>query len=112
MRTTRAAKLVALAMCGLVSPACNSKVAVVCDKLDGCGLMERSYDECVDVVETAYEDDRIEDEALSKCVDCLSFNFCSAIEDGICGDVSGELTGEPGVCGEVVEQIREFYGGG
>jgi hypothetical protein len=41
----------------------------------------------------------------------LSFNFCSAIEDGICGDVSGELDGEPGVCGEVIEQIQEFYGG-
>jgi hypothetical protein len=112
MRTTRARTLVTLALCGLLLPACHSKVAVVCDKLDGCNLMERSYDECVDVVETAFEDDRVGDEALSKCVDCLSFNFCSAIEDGACGDVTGELDGEPGVCGDVIKQIREFYGGG
>lgn len=112
MRTTRAAKLATLAICGLVFSGCSSKVAVVCDKLDGCNLMERSYDECVDVVETAFEDDRIEDEALSKCVDCLSFNFCSAIESGACGDVTGEPSGEPGVCGDIVKQIQEFYGDG
>jgi hypothetical protein len=111
MRTTKTATLLLLATMGLFASSCSSKVAVVCDKLDGCGLMERSYDECVDVVETAFEDDRIGDEALSKCVDCLSFNFCSAIEDGECGDVTGELDGDPGVCGDVLVQIREFYGG-
>lgn len=111
MRTTRAAKLLLLALAAIGLPTCSSKVAVVCDKLDGCGLMERSYDECVDVVETAFEDDQIEDEDLSKCVDCLSFNFCSAIEDGACGDLSAEATGKPGVCGDVVRQIREYYGG-
>ena len=112
MRTTRAATLLLLATTGLFASNCSSKVAVVCDKLEGCGLIERSYDECVDVIETAFEDDRIEDEALSKCVDCLSFNFCSAIEGGACGDVSEESSGDPGVCGEVVEQMRELYGDG
>ena len=112
MRTTRTATLLLLSTTGLLLSNCSSKVAVVCDKLEGCGLIERSYDECIDVVETAFEDDRIEDEALSKCVDCLSFNFCSAIEDGVCGDVSGEANEEPGVCGDVVKQIREFYGDG
>ena len=112
MRTTRAATLVLLATVGVSVSTCSSKVAVVCDKLEGCGLIERDYDECVDVVETAFADDRIEDEALSKCVDCLSFNFCSAIEDGACGDLSKEGKGDPGVCGEVVRQIREYYGGG
>jgi hypothetical protein len=111
MRTTRAAKLLLLALAAIGLPTCSSKVAVVCDKLEGCGLIERTYDECVDVVETAFEDDLIEDEALSKCVDCLSFNFCSAIEDGACGDMSEEPSGDPGVCGEVVQQIREYYGG-
>jgi hypothetical protein len=109
---TRAAKLLFIALAALGLPTCHSKVAVVCDKLDGCGLIERSYEECVDVVETAFEDDRIEDEALAKCVDCLSFNFCSAIEDGACGDMSEKATGDPGMCGDVVRQIREFYGGG
>jgi hypothetical protein len=109
---TRAAKLLFIALAALGLPTCHSKVAVVCDKLDGCGLIERSYEECVDVVETAFEDDRIEDEALAKCVDCLSFNFCSAIEDGACGDRSEKATGDPGMCGDVVRQIREFYGGG
>lgn len=112
MRTTRAATLVLLATAGFFVSNCSSKVAVVCDKLEGCGLIERSYDECVDVVETAFEDDRIEDEALTKCVDCLSFNFCSAIEDGACGDVSEEPSGDPGVCGEVITQLRELYGDG
>ena len=111
MRKTRAAKLLFIAVVGIGLPRCHSKVAVVCDKLEGCGLIERSYDECVDAVETAFEDDRIEDEALAKCVDCLSFNFCSAIEDGACGDISRNATGEPLVCGEVVQQMRELYGG-
>jgi hypothetical protein len=111
MRTTRAATLLLFALAAPGLPACSSKVAVVCAKLDGCGLIERSYDECVDVVETAFEDDRIEDEDLAKCVDCLSFNFCSAIENGACGDMSDAATGEPGVCGDVVRQIREYYGG-
>ncbi len=111
MRATRAATLLVFAVVATGVTNCSSKVAVVCDKLDGCGLMERTYEECVDVVETAYGDDRIEDQALSKCVDCLSFNFCSAIEDGACGDVSNKGGGDPGVCGEVVRQIREFYGG-
>jgi|SRR6186713_2970071 len=111
MRTTRAARLLLIAIFGLGLTACHSKVAVVCDKLDGCGLIERSYDECVDVIETAFEDDRIEDEQLAQCVDCLSFNFCSAIEDDACGDLSEKPTGDPGVCGEVVQQIREYYGG-
>ncbi len=108
---TRAANFLLLAVAAVVLPTCHSKVAVVCDKLHGCGLMERSYDECVDVVETAFEDDRIDDEALVKCDDCLSFNFCSAIAKGACGDLSAEGTGDPGVCGDVVREIREFYGG-
>jgi hypothetical protein len=112
MRTTRAATLLLLAVVGVGVSNCSSKVAVVCDKLEGCGLIERTYAECVDVVETAFADDRIEDEALSKCVDCLSFNFCSAIEDGACGDLSKKGEGEPGVCGDVVRQIREYYGDG
>jgi hypothetical protein len=100
-----------LALCAVSLAACHSKVAVVCDKLEGCGLIKRNYDECIDVVETAFEDDRIDDEQLTKCVDCMSFNFCSAIQDGACGDVSPEGGGDPGKCGEVVGQIREFYGG-
>jgi hypothetical protein len=112
MRATRAATLLLLAVVATGVANCSSKVAVVCDKLEGCDLIERTYEECVDVVETAFEDDRIEDEALSKCVDCLSFNFCSAIEDGACGDLSKNGKGDPGVCGDVVRQIREFYGGG
>ena len=111
MRTTRAAKLLLIAIFGLALPACHSKVAVVCDKLDGCGLIKRSYEECVDIVETAFSDDRIDDKELSMCVDCLSFNFCSAIEDGACGDMSENGKGEPGECGDVVRQIREYYGG-
>jgi hypothetical protein len=105
---TRAAHLLLLAVAAIVLPTCHSKVAVVCDKLEGCGLIERSYDECVDAVETAYEDDRIEDKALAKCVDCLSFQFCSAIQNGACGDISEEPTGDPGVCGDVVRQLREY----
>jgi hypothetical protein len=106
---TRAAHSLLLALAAIVLPTCHSKVAVVCDKLDGCGLIQRSYDECVDVVETAYEDNRIEDKAIAKCVDCLSFNFCSAIQNGACGDISGEASEDPGLCGDVVRQIREFY---
>lgn len=111
MGMTRAATFLLLVLCAVALPSCHSKVAVVCDKLDGCGLMKRSYDQCVDIVETAFEDDRINDEQLTKCVDCLSFNFCSAIQNDACGDVSPEGTGDPGKCGEVVKQIREFYGG-
>src|SRR6187399_1588019 len=111
MRTTRAATLLLLAAAAMALPTCHSKVAVVCDKLQGCGLIERTYSECVDVVETAFQDERIDDEELAKCVDCLSFNFCSAISDGVCGDVSRPPTGDPGKCGAVVQQIREFYGG-
>jgi hypothetical protein len=109
MRKTRIATLLLLALAGIGLPGCHSKLAVVCDKLDGCGLMQRSYDECVDIVETAFDDDRIDDEQLAKCVDCLSFNFCSAIADGACGDLSQAGTGDPGKCGEVLKQIREFY---
>ena len=111
MRTTRALTLLLLVAVATGLTMCHSKVAVVCDKLDGCGLMKRSYEECVDVVETAFSDDRIDDKELSKCVDCLSFNFCSAIEDGACGDISENGDGEPGECGDVVRQIREYYGG-
>jgi len=111
MGTTRAAKFLLLALCAAALPSCHSKVAVVCDKLDGCGLLKRSYDQCVDIVETAFEDDRINDEQLTKCVDCVSFNFCSALQKGVCGDVSPKGSGAPGKCGEVVRQIREFYGG-
>ena len=112
MRTTRAANFLLLTLSAIALPTCHSKVAVVCDKLDGCGLIKRSYDQCVDVVETAFQDDRIDEKQLAKCVDCLSFNFCSAISDGVCGDVSKQPTGDPGKCGQVVQQIREFYGGG
>jgi len=112
MGMTRAARLILLALGAIALPACHSKVAVVCDKLDGCGLIKRSYAECVDVVETAFQDDRINDEQLAKCVDCLSFNFCSAIQNEVCGDISENGGGDPGQCGEVVRQIREFYGGG
>lgn len=111
MRTKRALSLLLLFAVATGVANCSSKVAVVCDKLDGCGLMKRDYDECVDVVETAFADDRIDDKELSKCVDCLSFNFCSAIEDGACGDLDYDGKGEPGECGEIVRQIREFYGG-
>jgi hypothetical protein len=111
MGTTRAAKFLLLALCALALPGCHSKVAVVCDKLDGCGLIKRNYDQCVDIVETAFEDDRINGEELTKCVDCLSFNFCSAIRNEACGDVSAQGTGDPGKCGAVVRQLREFYGG-
>lgn len=90
---------------------CHSKVAVVCDKLEGCGLIRRSYDECVDIVETAYEEDRIDNEALTLCVDCLSFNFCDAIVGGACGDTSDQATGAPGQCGGIVQQLRDLYGG-
>jgi hypothetical protein len=104
-----------LTLWGVGLMACHSKVAVVCDKLEGCGLIRRSYDECVDVVETAYEEDRIDDAALALCVDCLSFNFCDAIVGGACGDTSDSATGDPGKnpgqCGEVVQQLRELYGG-
>jgi len=109
---TRAAKLLLIAVAGIGLTTCHSKVAVVCDKLHGCGLIKRTYDQCVDVVETAFEDNRIEDEELAKCVDCLSFNFCSAIQKGACGDISEKPTGDPGLCGNVVREIREFYGGG
>jgi hypothetical protein len=105
---TRAAHSLLLAVAAIVLPTCHSKVAVVCDKLEGCGLIERSYEECVDAVETGYEDDRIEDKALAKCVDCLSFQFCSAIQNGACGDLSEEASGEPGVCGDVVRLLREY----
>jgi hypothetical protein len=98
-------------LCGLALTGCHSKVAVVCDKLEGCGLIQRSYDECVDIVETAYEEDRIDDAALTLCVDCLSFNFCDAIVGGACGDTADAVTEDPGLCGEVVQQLRELYGG-
>jgi hypothetical protein len=100
-----------LTLYGLSLTGCHSKVAVVCDKLEGCGLIRRSYDECVDIVETAYEDERIDDAALTLCVDCLSFNFCDAIAGGACGDTSEQATGDPGQCGEVVQQLRGLYGG-
>jgi hypothetical protein len=102
---------VVLTLCGLGLMGCQSKVAVVCDKLEGCGLIQRSYDECVDIVETAYEEDRVDDAALTLCIDCLSFNFCDAIAAGECGDTSDQATGDPGLCGEVVQQLRQPYGG-
>src|SRR5688572_259728 len=110
MGQARIVRLV-LSLCGLGLMGCHSKVAVVCDKLEGCGLIQRSYDQCVDIVETAYEDDHIDNAALTLCVDCLSFNFCDAIAGGACGDISDQATGDPGQCGEVVQQLRELYGG-
>ncbi|HEX6766035.1 MAG TPA: hypothetical protein VF103_11170 [Polyangiaceae bacterium] len=112
MRATKLATAFLLGVACWVLTNCHSKVAVVCDKLDGCKLIDRSYDECVDLVETAYQDKRIDNEELTKCVDCLSFNFCDAIKKGACGDTSEHPTGDPGVCGDVVRQMRELYDDG
>ena len=76
--------------------ACNAKSAVVCDKLDGCGLLSRSADECVETIHRGFEDDGVDGEKLTKCIDCVSTKFCNELRAGQCEEN----------CAPVLRQLR------
>lgn len=74
--------------------ACHSKVAVVCDKLNGCGLLERSTSECEDSVTRAFASEGVDKEQLTHCVDCLGLKFCDEIRAGRCDEDCGDVFAE------------------
>ena len=76
---------------------CQAKAAVVCAKLEGCGLLAGTATECEQVVREAFADDGVDGEKLTLCIDCFATHFCSEISGGRCEED----------CAEVLEQIRE-----
>ena len=90
----------AVLVCAASAPwasACNAKSAVVCDKLEGCGLLRGSADECVENVRRGFADDGVDAQKLTKCIDCLSIKFCDELRAGAC----------EADCGEVLEELRK-----
>jgi hypothetical protein len=64
--------------------ACNPKSAVVCDKLEGCGVLSGSADECVETIRRGFADDGVDGKKLTKCIDCVSVKFCNELKAGAC----------------------------
>jgi hypothetical protein len=76
--------------------ACNAKSAVVCDKLEGCGLLSGSADECVETIRRGFADDGVDGQKLTQCIDCVSIKFCDELRSGACEED----------CGEVLQELR------
>lgn len=79
-----------------LASACNPKSAVVCDKLEGCGLLSGSADQCVETIHRGFADDGVDGELLKKCIDCVSVKFCSELKAGECEED----------CAKVLLQLR------
>jgi hypothetical protein len=77
--------------------ACSAKSAVVCDKLEGCGLLEGTADECVDKIRRGFAEDGVDGEKLTKCIDCMGVKYCDELRKGLCEED----------CSEVLEQLRQ-----
>src|SRR5262245_27022749 len=71
--------------------ACNPKSAVVCDKLEGCGLLSGSADQCVETIRRGFADDGVDAEKLTKCIDCASVKFCNELKAGECQEDCAEV---------------------
>jgi len=100
MRRSPAARaLRALALCGLGTAcfiSCHAKSVVVCEKLEDCGLLAGTADQCVDQIREGFADNGVDAKMLTHCIDCLGLKFCSEIERGLCEED----------CGEVLRQLR------
>jgi len=88
-----------LVACALVLAwvgSCSAKSAVVCDKLEGCGLLRGSAEDCVETIRKGFADDGVDGEKLTKCIDCFGVKYCSELERGLCEED----------CSEVLQQLR------
>jgi hypothetical protein len=88
-----------LAACALVLAwvgSCSAKSAVVCDKLEGCGLLRGSAEDCVETIRKGFADEGVDGEKLTKCIDCFGVKYCDEIERGLCEED----------CGEVLRELR------
>ncbi|HEX6278214.1 MAG TPA: hypothetical protein VFZ53_34450 [Polyangiaceae bacterium] len=88
-----------LAACALALAwvgSCSAKSAVVCDKLEGCGLLRGSAEDCVETIRKGFADDGVDGEKLTKCIDCFGVKYCSELERGLCEED----------CSEVLQQLR------
>ena len=90
----------ALAFClvtAFAASGCNAKSQVVCDKLDGCGLLSGSAEECVETIRRGFAEEGVDGEKLTLCIDCASIKFCDELRQGLCADS----------CAEVLEELRQ-----
>jgi hypothetical protein len=94
----RAARTLVLCVaCAISIVACHAKSQVVCDKLQGCGLLSGTPEECVDKIRQGFSEEGVDGEKLTKCIDCFGVKFCSEIRAGECDEQ----------CSEVLEQLRQ-----
>jgi hypothetical protein len=91
-----ARELVACALVLAWVGSCSAKSAVVCDKLEGCGLLRGSAEDCVETIRKGFADDGVDGEKLTKCIDCFGVKYCDEIERGLCEED----------CGEVMKELR------
>jgi hypothetical protein len=76
--------------------ACSPKSVVVCEKLEGCGLLREDTDECVETIRKSFAEDGVDAEKLTKCIDCFGVKYCDEIRAGGCEED----------CAEVLEDLR------
>ena len=94
----RTARRIVLYVAGAISiVACHAKSQVVCDKLQGCGLLTGDVDDCVEHIRQGFAEEGVDGEKLTKCIDCMGVKYCAEIRAGQCEED----------CGEVLEQLRQ-----